>query len=485
MVGIKGGRLELFKLYDYQQKMIDDARKLMRSGIKNIAMIAPPGAGKSVVIAEIARMTTNNGKRVLFFVHRQELVDQIKESLIQQNVSPKLSSVMMVGKVKNHINDLPKPDLIITDEAQHARAKTYIDIFKHWPDVPRLGFSGSLWRMSGDGFDDIYQGIVYGPSVKWLIDHKHLAPFTYYGAKLFDEKKLKKAHGDFTKASIKEAATDTIFGDVYDTWHDKASDRRTIVYAYSTEHSKEIAAEFIKHGVKAAHVDSKTPKAERDRIVAAFRTGAIQVLCNFALFDEGYNVKECSCCVIVRPTASMVFNIQSTMRCMRYLPGKQAIIIDHAGNYMRFGLPDDDREWSLTGKKRKNDVDAPDIHTCEACYQVFYDWKDNCCPYCGAPKPAPDPRTEQGKKEIEEAEMIEIAKRVITGEDGLIELYNKFRARKVTNTGNVRRPINAAIRRRVVANGGYISSSELHAFARELGKKLPYIYRLYKMAGGK
>ncbi|MGK1620313.1 hypothetical protein ACR902_27120, partial [Klebsiella pneumoniae] len=69
--------------------------------------------------------------------------------------------------------------------------------------------------------------------------------------------------------------------------------------------------------------------------------------------------------------------------------------------------------------------------------------------------------------------------------DSLIELYNKFRARKMTNTGNVRRPINAAIRRRVVANGGYISSSELHAFARELGKKLPYIYRLYKMAGGK
>ena len=120
----------MFKLYDYQQKMIDDARKLMKSGIKNIAMIAPPGAGKSVVIAEIARMTTNNGKRVLFFVHRQELVDQIKESLIQQDVSPELSSVMMVGKVKNHLNDLPKPDLIITDEAQHARAKTYIDIFK-------------------------------------------------------------------------------------------------------------------------------------------------------------------------------------------------------------------------------------------------------------------------------------------------------------------------------------------------------------------
>jgi len=184
----------MLELFDYEQKMIDDARKLMKSGIKNIAMIAPPGAGKSVVIAELARVATSRSKRVLFFVHRQELVDQIKESFIQQDVSPEFASVMMVKKVKNHINELPKPDLIITDEAQHALAKTYIDIFKHWPDVPRLGFSGSLWRMSGAGFDDIYQGIVYGPTVKWLIDHKHLAPFTYYGAKLFDDKKLKKAH---------------------------------------------------------------------------------------------------------------------------------------------------------------------------------------------------------------------------------------------------------------------------------------------------
>ena len=465
----------MFKLYDYQKKMIDDARKLMKSGIKNIAMIAPPGAGKSVVIAEIARMTTSNGKRVLFFVHRRELVDQIKESLEQQDVSPELSSVMMVGKVKNHLNKLPKPDLIITDEAQHARAKTYIDIFKHWADVPRLGFSGSLWRMSGAGFDDIYQGIVYGPTVKWLIDHEHLAPYTYYGAKLFDDKKLKKAHGDFTQASIREAATDTIFGDIYKTWHDKASDRRTIIYAYSTEHSKEIAEEFIRHGVKAAHVDSKTPKAERDRIVAAFRTGEIQVLCNYSLFDEGYNVKECSCCVIARPTASMVFNIQSTMRCMRYLPGKRAIIIDHAGNYMRFGLPDDEHKWNLSGRNSKGKVDAPDIHTCPYCYQVFYEWTaDNRCPYCNELKPEADPRTAEGKKRIEQVKMIEIANRKVEKNDSLISIYEHFKARKTMNIGNVHRPINAAIREK-----GVCSNSELSEFAKYLNVKKNFVFRLY------
>jgi len=209
--------------------------------------------------------------------------------------------------------------------------------------------------------------------------------------------------------------------------------------------------------------------------VAAFRTGEIQVLCNYSLFDEGYNVKECSCCVIARPTASMVFNIQSTMRCMRYLPGKQAIIIDHAGNYMRFGLPDDDREWSLTGRNSKGKVNAPDIHTCQYCYQVFYEWTaDNRCPYCGELKPEADPRTPEGKKQIEQAKMIEIANRKVEKSDSLISIYEHFKARKVMQIGSVHRPINAAIRQK-----GACSSDELNGFAKYLGVKKNYVFRLY------
>jgi len=160
---------------------------------------------------------------------------------------------------------------------------------------------------------------------------------------------------------------------------------------------------------------------------------------------------------------------------MRYLPGKQAIIIDHAGNYMRFGLPDDDHKWSLAGRNSKGKVDAPDIHTCQYCYQVFYEWtEDNRCPICGELKPEADPRTPEGKKKIEQAKMIEIANRKVEKGDSIISIYEHFKARKTMNIGDVRRPINAAIRQK-----GRCTSDELNKFADYLGVKKSYIFRLY------
>ena len=161
---------------------------------------------------------------------------------------------------------------------------------------------------------------------------------------------------------------------------------------------------------------------------------------------------------------------------MRYLPGKQAIIIDQAGNYMRFGLPDDDRKWNLSGRNSKGKVDVPDIHACQYCYQVFYEWtSDNRCPFCGSLKPEADPRTPEGKKKIEQAKIIEIANRKVEKGDSLISIYEHFKARKEMNIGSVHRPINAAIRQK-----GVCSNEELNEFAKHLGVKKSYIFRLYK-----
>ena len=95
-------------------------------------------------------------------MHRQELVRQIKDSFIEQDVDLHYCTIMTVGKVANRLNILPKPNLIIVDESQHSRAKTYQKIFDYYDDVPRLGFTGSPWRLSGKGFKDIYSAMVLG-----------------------------------------------------------------------------------------------------------------------------------------------------------------------------------------------------------------------------------------------------------------------------------------------------------------------------------
>lgn len=293
---------------------------------------------------------------------------------------------MTVGKIANRLDKLPKPSLIITDETHHSLAKTYKKIYEYYSDVPRLGFTASPWRLSGQGLGDVYDTMVEGPTVEWLIDNHYLAPYNYYSVKLINDNELRKSStGDFTNKSIDEAVGKMIFGDVIKTYQEKVNGQKAIVYAHSIEYSKKVASEFNTAGILAEHADSKTPAKKREQIMNDFKTGKIKVLCNVDLVSEGYNVPDCSVVIMLRPTESLVLDIQQSMRCMRYRPNKTATIIDHVANYSRFGLPDTKRTWSLEGREKKksnNNSDSVPIKTCTNCFAVIPAGYSTC-PICG------------------------------------------------------------------------------------------------------
>lgn len=322
----------------------------------------------------------------MFTVHRKELINQIRQSFINNNVDLSHCTIMTVRKIANRLDKLPKPSLIITDETHHSLANTYQKIYEYYPDVPRLGFTATPWRLNGKGLHDVYDAMVTGQSVDWLIKHHYLAPYQYYSVKLVDDSKLKKSStGDYTNESMDEAVGKTIFGDVVKTYQEKTPGQKAIVYAHSVEFSKEVAESFNQAGIKAAHADAKTPAKERDQIMSDFKSGKLQVLCNVDLISEGFNVPDCSVVIMLRPTESLVLYIQQAMRCMRYEPGKVATIIDHVANYTRFGLPDDEREWTLADrqKRKKSHIsDAPPVRTCTFCYAVI-PAQCTVCPICG------------------------------------------------------------------------------------------------------
>ena len=379
----------MYQLFDYQRNLVNQTRDALAQGNKGVLIVSPPGSGKSVVIAEIAKLTTLKNNRVLFFVHRKELVNQIKDSFIEQDVDLHYCTILTVGKVANRLNILAKPDLIIVDESQHSRAKTYRKIFDYYSDVPRLGFTGSPWRLSGKGFKDIYSAMVQGPTTKWLIEHHKLAPFTVYGYQLGDKNVLKHSStGDYTKQSMDDFTHSIIHGDIVKSWLKFAKDRKTIVYCHSTSFSKEVAQTFRDAGVNAVHADAKTPQTKRDKIMKAFKNGEIKILCNVDLVSEGFNVPDCSCVVLLRPTESLVIYLQQSMRAMRYQPNKHAVIIDQVGNFERFGLPDTDYHWSLEDREKhphKDEgitADGPAIKTCPECFAVI-EASNIVCPLCG------------------------------------------------------------------------------------------------------
>lgn len=274
------------------------------------------------------------------------------------------------------------------DESQHSRAKTYRKIFDYYSDVPRLGFTGSPWRLSGKGFKDIYSAMVEGPTTKWLIEHHKLAPFTVYGYQLGDKNLLRKSStGDYTSKSMDDFTKSIIHGDIVKSWLKFAKGRKTIIYCHSTSFSKIVAQEFRNAGINAIHADAKTTSKRREQIMDSFKQGQIKVLCNVDLVSEGFNVPDCSCVVLLRPTESLVVYLQQSMRAMRYQPHKQAIIIDQVGNFERFGLPDADRKWTLEDRSKHPQrdgqaIDGPAIKTCPECFGVI---KADLvtCPLCG------------------------------------------------------------------------------------------------------
>ena len=397
----------MYSLHPYQKELVSNARNELLKGNHSVLLVSPAGSGKSVIIAEIARLATEKNGHVLFMVHRKELIEQITGSFLTNEVQMENTTIMTVGKIVNRLDQLPKPSLIITDETHHSLAKTYRDIYDYYEDVPRLGFTASPWRMSGQGFTDVYESMVEGPQVEWLIENNFLAPYKYYSVNLINEDKLKKSStGDYTKNSIDDAIGGTIYGDVIQNYRKLADGKQAIVYCHSVDFSKEVAEAFRFDGIAAEHADAKTSKVEREKIMGDFRSGALKVLCNVDLISEGFNVPDCEVVILLRPTESLVLHIQQSMRSMRYKPGKRAIIIDHVANYLKHGLPDTPRKWTLEERERKGnkktDSDAIPIKQCPQCMSVMLSSISIC--ECGHEFIA------ERNMEVEKAELLEITK---------------------------------------------------------------------------
>lgn len=373
----------MFKLHDYQESLVNKTRKAYVEGFKAPCVVAPCGAGKSVIISDIARMTTDKGNRVLFLVHRKELIDQIKGTFQKNEVNVDLVEFGMVQTVVRRLDKIPKPSLIITDESHHGMAASYRKIYDYFSDVLRLGFTATPVRLNGSGLGDINDILIQEVDAEWLIENHFLSPYKYYAPSLIDVSKLKlNSIKEFSNSSIDDAMDKTIYGDVIRHYKELADGEQAIAYCHSVKASEFTAWEFRNNGIEAVHIDAKTPKDVRDELIQKFRDKEIQILCNVDLIGEGFDVPDCSTVIMLRPTQSLSLFIQQSMRGMRYKPGKTSIIIDHVDNVRRFGLPDAKREWSLHVKKQSKSQATIKIKQCSNCFAA-YPLESKECPLCG------------------------------------------------------------------------------------------------------
>lgn len=274
---------------------------------------------------------------------------------------------------------------------------------REWADAGgtrHVGLSATPARLDGRGLDDAFRAMVRGPSVAWLIERGFLSRYRAYAPTAPDLTGVHTRHGDYQRDELAGVMdTDTIAGNIVGTYKQLAGGKRAIYFGVSVAHSKHIAAAFNAAGVAARHLDASSSTVERVGAARDMARGLVRVLTNVDLFGEGFDLSAqagedvpVECVGLCRPTQSLALHLQQIGRALRPKPDP-AIILDHAGNLMRHGLPDDDREWSLAGIKRaKRDQEyVPPVQQCPSCFGVF-SAAARSCPYCGAVVAIPSPR---------------------------------------------------------------------------------------------
>lgn len=381
-------------LRDYQQTVYQKTLDAFKRGYKRPLVVLPCGGGKSYLFAEMAK---NAHGEVLILTHRRELLNQHNELLADLGIKARVSMVLTEA---NHLGQHQRPTLIITDEAHLSRSNSWMKVLDYY-NTYTVGFTATPMRLDGKPLGDMYDTLIEGVSVRWLIDNHRLAPFEYYAPMAVDTGSIRKVAGDYVVSDLERIMNEkAIYSDAIRSYKRLADGEKTIAYCVSVKHAESLAEKFREAGYSAASISAGTPN--REEIMNDFRAGKITVLCNVGIISEGISINDVTCCLLLRPTESIALGIQQMMRCMRYAPGKTAKILDCAGNHMRVGLPDEDREWSLTASaKKREQTDAEGnftVRVCQSCYKTFA--AAPVCPYCGAIY-ALTPREIKAHEEIE------------------------------------------------------------------------------------
>lgn len=382
-------------LRDYQHELIHDIRTQLRKH-NSVLAVAPTGTGKTATASEMLGNVVKKNKRAFFIVHRQELIEQSSIAFAKADIphgfvcagepiNPFVPiHICSIDTLKNRMERLANPDLMVFDEAHHTAAAGWRRVFDSYPDAKKVGLTATPCRLDGQGLGEIFNSMVKSKSVRWFIENGYLSPYKLFSVPL-DITGVKTKFGDFVKKDIEELMDNqTIVGNAIQHYRELAYNKQGVAFCVSIAHSKHVADQFNAAGYTAAHIDGEMKKDERARIIDDFRQGKIRILTNVDLVGEGFDLPALEVSILLRPTKSLSLYLQQVGRALRPFPGKtHAVIIDHAGNYHRHGAPDEERNWQLGMTKTAQQSSEGKIPTrvCAKCYHVHR--PQPTCPACG------------------------------------------------------------------------------------------------------
>ncbi|MBR3208847.1 MAG: DEAD/DEAH box helicase [Bacilli bacterium] len=394
-------------LRDYQQDVYDRCRNELLKSTKRIICQLPCRSGKSYIMYEICKNAEKRGTNVLILAHRNLLLEQHRELINFKNV--RINSVQTEVR---HLGENGKIATILCDECHLSAADSYKKIFDYYSDAIIIGMTATPCRLDGKPLGEIYQKIIKGPTVKYLIERGYISPFDHYAPKLdINMKNVKMGDGDYNQKDLEEIMLDSkIYGDIIANYEKLAKGKQAIAYCVSIKHAEEICDLFNNNGYEARCIHSKISKKEREKILSDFKGKKFTVIVSVDCISEGISLPTCEVCLMLRPTQSYALYMQQGMRALTPSPDKRAIIIDYVGNVFRHGSLDEETEWSLTERKKcRNTSGEPEVlvRVCKECLRT-YAGNGPICPYCNFNNGKTQKQIENEKQaELERIEKIE------------------------------------------------------------------------------
>ena len=403
-------------LRPYQAEAIDRLRASLASGRKRPVLMAPTGAGKTVVASSIIRMAREKSKRVAFCVPTLALIDQSVKSFWGEGVRD-----LGVIQADHEMTDWSQPvqvcsvdtltrrgfpdvDLVIIDEC-HRMSKTIAKWIAEKPSLPFIGFSATPWA---SGMAVLWDDLIIVATTSELIDQGYLSQFRVFAPDHPDLSDVKITAGEYQIDQLSKAMNKReLVGNVVETWLKLGENRPTVCFAVDCAHAQALQSQFVGAGIACGYQDAETTDVERAIIRDQFHDGRLKVVTNVGTLTTGVDW-DIRCIVLARPTKSEMLFVQMIGRGLRTADGKSDCrIIDHSDTHLRLGFVTDIHHDTLDdgnrgeAAKKKAAEKKPALPSeCQKCH-FLRPPRVHACPNCGF-APVKQSTVEHGDGELQE-----------------------------------------------------------------------------------
>lgn len=367
-------------LRPYQDRALDDLRRLLRGGARHILFEASVGFGKSVIIERVAHGYAGAGHNVLVLSNRTAVVDQLRARAAGND---RIIASTVQGVVRR-LDRIPAPKLILVEEVHMGGAAgQYRSVYDAHPDAIVIGYTGT----PTPELYNLLPAVVTGESAAALTRDGWLAPLRYRVPQRLDLSRIPLIGGDYDQEALREELERrAICGDAIRSYLDHCAGRPALLFAINVKHACNIAEKFAGAGIAAEVLTGADKADEVTRKLAWLRAGGLVIAVDKV--SAGFDLPDLAAILSLRPTKSAQLWVQQLGRVARAAPGKTAgLVLDHADNTLRLGTLTEERDWRtadrISAERQTDDGERLSIRRCPACLFVF-ETGPAACPACGA-----------------------------------------------------------------------------------------------------